>query len=285
MNGLGAGAFSIARKAGSSVRSSLPEDDSDGGMRVKKSTLGPAENPSIEDQRGYWNERWGSQRTPNEWQSRRAEAILAMLRTCPLEDSRILDLGCATGWMTHRLSEFGTAEGVDLSETAIAMARAQFPGIRYTAGDLYEMTLSSEPVDVVVCQEVIAHVSDPRGLIDRIDEVMKPGGYIIISAANKLVMNRVRFEDGIVGVGPEDPDEHIKKWLGMGDLKGLLKPRFKILRSTSVIPMGHRGFLRIVNSHKLNRALGRVLGAKRLESVKERLGLGYSIIVMGQKLS
>ena len=241
--------------------------------------------PSIEDQQGYWDDRWSSQRSPNEWQLRRAEAILDLLRSCPLENPRILDLGCATGWMTSRLAEFGIAEGVDLSETAIAMARSQFPGIRFTAGDLYEISLTAEAFDIVVCQEVIAHVGDPPGLIQRIDSVMKPGGYLVITAANKLVMDRMRFSDGIVGVGPEDPEEHIKKWPSMGDLKRLLRPNFKILRATSVIPMGNRGILRVVNSHKLNQLLGQLVTPQRLEALKERLGLGYSIIVMGQKLS
>jgi len=242
-------------------------------------------DPSIESQQGYWDDRWGSQRSPNEWQTRRADAILDLLRSCPVENPRILDLGCATGWMTSRLAELGTAEGVDLSEAAIAIARSQFPGIRFTAGDLYEIPLTTEPVDIVVCQEVIAHVSDPPGLIERISGVLKPGGYLVITAANRLVMNRVRFSDGIVGVGPEDPDEHIKKWPSMGDLKRLVKTNFKILRATSVIPLGNRGILRVVNSQKLNQLLGRLVSPQRLEALKEELGFGYSIIVMGQKRS
>lgn len=33
-------------------------------------------DPSIDAQQGYWDDRWSSQRSPNEWQIRRAEAIL-----------------------------------------------------------------------------------------------------------------------------------------------------------------------------------------------------------------
>jgi len=187
--------------------------------------------------------------------------------------------------MTRWLAEFGTVEGVDLSEGAIAIARSQFPGTRFTAGDLYEIPLTAGPVDLVVCQQVIAHVGDPVGLLERIDNVMNPGAYLVITSANKFVMDRVRFSDGIVGVGPEDPDEHIKKWLGMRDLKLLLKPHFKVLSTTSIIPMGNHGVLRVVNSHKLNSVMARILTPGRLEALKERMGLGYQIIVMGQKTS
>lgn len=242
-----------------------------------------ASGPPIEAQERYWDDRWGHQRSPNAWQARRADAIFEMLRGLPLENPRILDLGCATGWMTKRLSELGSAEGIDLSPEAIATARSQYPEIRFRAGDLYEISLSEEPVDLVVCQEVIPHVSDQRRLVERIAAVTKPGGYLVMTAANKFVMERVRDEDGIVGVGPADPAEHIKKWLDMKGLKRLLEPHFKVLRTTSVIPMGHRGVLRVINSHRLNKLLGLIVSTQRLEALKERMGLGYSIIALGQK--
>jgi SAM-dependent methyltransferase len=242
-------------------------------------------NPSAAAQQEYWDDRWGVQRTPNEWQSRRADAILSMLKSLGLDKPRILDLGCATGWMTKMLSEIGPAEGVDLSSTAIEIAKSRFPGIRYTAGDLYAISLASEPVDVVVCQEVIPHVSDQALLIRRISDVLKPGGYLIITAANKFVMDRTRDSDGLVGVGDEDPEDHIKKWLDMKGLKRLIENDFTVMQSTSVIPMGHRGWLRLINSAKLNGLLSWLIPQERLDAVKERMGFGYSIIVLGRKKS
>lgn len=240
------------------------------------------EELSIEAQKTYWDERWEIQRSPNDWQKRRAQAILAMLQDLSLDSPRILDLGCATGWMTKLLSEFGSAEGVDLSETAIAIAKSQYPEIQFTAGDIYEISLTSDPVDVVVCQEVIAHVGDQPLLVRRIAEVIKPEGYLIISAANKFVMDRMRDADGI-GVGPEDPKEHIKQWVDMKGLKHLLEPYFTVIRTASIIPMGERGWLRVINSHKLNKAVGWLISPRRLEAIKERMGFGYSIIAIGQK--
>jgi hypothetical protein len=63
----------------------------------------------------------------------------------------------------------------------------------------------------------------------------------------------------------------------------LLEPRFRVRRTTSVIPIGHRGVLRLVNSYKLNRTLGLVVPPTRIERLKERAGLGYSIIALAQK--
>lgn len=243
-----------------------------------------ADAPKIQAQRSYWDERWEIQRSPNDFQKRRAKAILALLQNLRLESPRILDLGCATGWMTKLLSEFGPAEGVDLSGTAIAIAKSQYPEIQFTAGDIFTIPLSADPVDVVVCQEVIAHVSDQPLLVRRIAEVIKPGGYLIISAANKFVMDRMRDSDGI-GVGPADPEEHIKNWLDMKGLKRLLESHFTVIRTTSAIPMGNRGWLRIINSHKLNKAVGWLITQRRLEALKDQMGFGYSIIAVGKKKS
>ena len=243
------------------------------------------DDPSIGTQQAYWDDRWETQRSPNDWQKQRAQAILAILEGLSLDSPRILDLGYATGWMTKLLSELGPAEGVDLSEAAIAQAKSQYPGIQFTAGNLYEIPLTSGSVDLVVCQEVIAHVSDQPQLVHRIAEVIKPGGYLIISAANKFVMDRMRDSDGLVGVGAEDPDEHIKKWLDMKGLKRLLEPYFTVNRTTSVIPIGERGLLRIINSHKLNKAVAWLISQRRLDALKARLGVGYSIIAIGQKKS
>ncbi len=233
--------------------------------------------PSIGAQRKYWDDRWERQATPNAWQSRQGNAILALLRTLSLQDPRILDLGCATGWMTNLLGELGHAEGFDLSETAIAGARSRFPEIHFTSGDLYKSRFTDELFDVVVCQEVIAHVSDQARLVELIASLTKPGGYLLLSSANKFVMDRVEH--------PPDPEEHIKKWVDIRGLKRLLHPHFRVLRTTSVIPMGHRGVLRLVNSHKLNRAIEWIVPPRSLEALKEWLRLGYSIIALGQKRS
>jgi len=248
-------------------------------------TANDAANPSAEEQQAYWDERWARQKTPNDWQSRRARVILSMLRDLSLDSPRSLDLGCATGWMTKMLSEFGPAEGVDLSETAIEMAKSKYPDIPFTAGNAYEIPLTGDPVDVVVCQEVIAHVSDQPQLVRRIADVIRPGGYLIISCANKYVMDRVKDSDGIVGVGSEDPNEHIKKWLDIKGLKDLLEPYFTVTRTASVIPMGRRGWLRVINSEKLNKSLSRLIPQSRLDAFKERMGFGYTIIAVGQKKS
>jgi hypothetical protein len=76
---------------------------------------------------------------------------------------------------------------------------------------------------------------------------------------------------------------HLERWVSYRGLVELLEPRFVVLRRRSIIPRGQHGFLRVVNSTKLNRVLGRVVGTATLEAMKERLGLGYVNIVSARK--
>ena len=131
--------------------------------------------------------------------------------------------------------------------------------------------------DVIVAQEVVAHVPDQARFVEILATALKPGGYLVISAANRIVMERVDF-------GP-DPREHIKRWLTLGELKRLVRPRLRVLRGRTIIPLGDRGLLRIVNSERLNRLVGWFVPRERLEAWKERAGLGYSVIVLASTLA
>jgi 2-polyprenyl-3-methyl-5-hydroxy-6-metoxy-1,4-benzoquinol methylase len=152
-----------------------------------------ANPPSFADQRDYWDDRWARTPRPNGYQLRRGAVILSLLRELRLTAPKILDYGCGTGWFTAELATIGSAVGVDLSEQAIAEARRRHPQTAFLAANLFELDLPERDFDVVVSQEVIAHVVDPRAYLGRISRMLKPGGYLVLTTANKIVMNRLRL--------------------------------------------------------------------------------------------
>lgn len=241
----------------------------------------PSSSPPIETQQEFWNQHWQNakaRRVVNDWSLARFHKIVEYLQSLALRLPTILDLGCGPGWYTERLAAFGHITGVDLSEQAIAMAKARAPHIEFLAGNIYRVPLPADHFDVVVSQEVLAHVDDQPRYIDRAADVLKPGGYLILSTDNKFVMERL----GDVGWVPLPP-EHIDAFLDIPGLKRLLRTRFRILRMTTVLPMGHSGILRLVNSPKLNRLLELVFSRRTLTALKERAGFGLTTIVLAQK--
>jgi|SRR5579872_7371727 len=250
--------------------------------RTEKNTMASRQSlPSIEDQRKFWNwhwEHWQERKVLNDWTERRAHEILGLVQGLNLKQPRILDLGCGLGWFTERLAGLGEAHGIDLSEEGIAAARVRRPDITYLAGNLYEAPLERNYFDVVVSQEVIAHVEDQPKYVDLAADVLKPGGYFIVTTGNKFVMSRL----GDVGWNVQPP-QHIARQLGRGELKDMLRPRYAVRKTLTIIPHGTRGILRLVNSYKLNTAVGWLVSQQKLDALKEKAGLGWQMIVMAQK--
>jgi polysaccharide pyruvyl transferase WcaK-like protein/2-polyprenyl-3-methyl-5-hydroxy-6-metoxy-1,4-benzoquinol methylase len=233
--------------------------------------------PGLPEQQRYWDQKWSREKDeyPNAWAHRRGAIIAEWVRSLPVDRPKILDLGCGTGWLTEELAQIGPATGIDLSEETVALARSRYPHASFLAGNVLDMPLPSGDYDVVVSQEVIAHVEDQRGYMDRVSQVLKPDGYLIITTVNPFVHERSGW--------PPQPHGHIEQWLDRSALKRLLQPCFRVLRMTTVVPMGHRGILRLVNSPRLNSTLRFVIPQRNLMALKERAGLGWTRMALAQK--
>jgi len=242
-----------------------------------------AKVPQLEEQHRFWNwhwRHWEERKTANDWKDRRHEAVLSFLSSLSLDRPDIIDLGCGPGRYTEKFSVLGHVTGVDLSDEAIAMASARFPDVTFHAGNLYELPLPAEHYDVVISQEVIDHVEDRVAFLDRVAYLLKPRGYLILACNNKFVMDRLTKEEC-----PPQPPEHITQCLTVRGWKHLLSSHYHVLRAKTLVMRGHRGILRLVNSPRLNAALGVVLRGNSLEALKEWAGFGYIIVLLAQKKS
>jgi SAM-dependent methyltransferase len=98
---------------------------------------------------------------------------------------RVLDCACGVGYGSHRLLDAGERShrvtGVDIDQSAIAYARANFsdPRLDYVCADASQF--DAEPFDVIVSFETIEHVADPTALIANFVRLLAPGGLLIAS--------------------------------------------------------------------------------------------------------
>jgi hypothetical protein len=74
----------------------------------------------------------------------------------------------------------------------------------------------------------------------------------------------------------------LRRFVDSRELRDLLELQFEVLELFSVTPLANRGFMRIVNSYKLNRALRAVVGT-HVETFKERRGLGWTLMALAHK--
>jgi 2-polyprenyl-3-methyl-5-hydroxy-6-metoxy-1,4-benzoquinol methylase len=207
---------------------------------------------------------------------RRAECVLRHLKSFALSNPNILDVGCANGWLCAELAYFGTVTGIDLANRAITTARSRYRNIGFICGDFLTLDLPTGHFDVVVSVDVIAYVCDQRSFLDRVATVLKPRGYLILICPNKFIWDRTRFTRQLEGKVPV-------RWLHMQDLKDLLSRHFVALHSETIIPGGNRGMLRLINSNKVQRTIETIIRREHIVKLKERVGLGKSLVVLAQK--
>lgn len=103
-----------------------------------------------------------------------------------MRGARVLDFGCATGWLTLGLAQMGChAVGVDISPAALKLAEGQkaAPTARPRRGtaefhvyDGVRLPLADASLDRVVCFDAFHHVKDQRATLMEFARVLKPGG-------------------------------------------------------------------------------------------------------------
>jgi SAM-dependent methyltransferase len=115
-------------------------------------------------------------------------SILKQLQVKP--GARVLEIGCGLGYLVYALVQAGySAEGWDLSPSAIATATRRF-GAHYSVRNANdEGTLGTTTFDVVIFTSFIEHVTDPIGFVAAAKTLLAPGGSIILSTDNKSFFN------------------------------------------------------------------------------------------------
>lgn len=94
-------------------------------------------------------------------------------------DLRILDVGCGTGANLKMLAEFGTAEGVDLSQQALEFCRERgLDGVRY--GEAENLPFEDNSFDLVTALDVLEHLDDDGAGLNEIFRVLRPGGHALL---------------------------------------------------------------------------------------------------------
>ncbi len=94
----------------------------------------------------------------------------------------MLELGCGQGMTARRIVDAGHRyTGVDISAEQLRRARALVPEAELRQADLTQVACEAESLDAVVSLYVFNHLprADLPGLLRRIAEWLRPGGYLL----------------------------------------------------------------------------------------------------------
>ena len=235
----------------------------------------------LEEQKRFWNSwdsRYREQHPLDPMSERRGETVVEWLRKLGLKQPRILEVGCANGWLSERLSALGSVTATDLADEVVDRAQTRLPQVRFLAGDFLDLDFGAGAFDVVICLETISCIADQQRFVDGIARVLRPGGHLILTTHNRFVFERM---DDVAPLAPGQ----VRKWLSKEQLRQLLKKDFRLLRLATIGPAGRKGILRFVNSYKLDTLFTRIAGSARLRRAKELLGFGQTTAVLCRRVA
>lgn len=100
---------------------------------------------------------------------------------------RILEIGAAKGNFLHRfLAEFPKwkASAIEPSRLSAASLARRIPKVDLHVGPLGNYSAKSDQFDIIISNFVIAHLEDPFSFVEKVRELVKPGGYVLIGTPN-----------------------------------------------------------------------------------------------------
>lgn len=109
--------------------------------------------------------------------------VLTMFLPAPEKNSKLLEVGCGSGYLLGRMKQLGwDVEGVDFDHEAVRLAREV--GLVVKCGKLEECAYPSSFFDAIYMGNLIEHVHDPIELLNECYRLLKPAGKLVIVTPN-----------------------------------------------------------------------------------------------------
>ena len=234
---------------------------------------------NIEEQKTFYNERWGEFEFANRLKLMRCTAILRAMAASGLYQPKIIDLGSGTGWLAGIIGNFGPTTGVELSNTAVIEASRKYPHVQFMDEDILQWDYPKETFDIVVSQEDIEHIEVQKAYLDVAHGLLRPKGYLILTTPNART-----FEAMPKHQREAWSNQPIENWLTVAELRDLLQHRFEVVRLTTIIPNhGILGVYRFVNSVWLKALFQRLRLGNSFDSLRLNLGYGLHTLAVARK--
>jgi SAM-dependent methyltransferase len=213
-------------------------------------------------------------------------SITEKLRT-PHSALRILDVGCGTGANLEMLSQFGSAEGVDVSDDALEFCRSK--GLTVQKGLAEQLPYPDETFNVTTALDVVEHLDDDIGGLKEMYRVTKTGGYSLIfvpafmwlwGVQDDISNHRIRYTRRQIVERLEKAGFMVERatYANWTFFAPILTGR-TIMRLTGIKPESENN----VNVSALNGVFGKLFASERFWLNRFDFPFGVSIVVVATK--
>ncbi|MBI2028898.1 methyltransferase domain-containing protein [Candidatus Gottesmanbacteria bacterium] len=96
------------------------------------------------------------------------------------KEARVLDVGCAFGYLLKHLKPNQHKFGLDISEYALSKAQQNTPSANLVQAEALHLPYMSEAFDCVTALDVCEHIPDFAGSVKELARITKQDGIVII---------------------------------------------------------------------------------------------------------
>lgn len=138
------------------------------------------ETPEYEYNKGYFiNNKYKDESALEKEHARRKNLVKKYL-----QGGTLLDYGCASGEFVQYVSDIYKAEGCDISQDAIEIAKKKYKELHDRFWCITELEKKDQKYDAVCLWDAIEHISDPYDIMLKLKGLVKNDGCIFISTPN-----------------------------------------------------------------------------------------------------
>ncbi len=103
----------------------------------------------------------------------------------PQSGEYVLDLGCGTGHLTHKIANSGAeVVGIDSASTMIDQARNHYPTLTFDVVDAKNLQFT-EQFDAVFSNAVLHWIKEPEKVVSGVWQALKPRGRFVVEFGGK----------------------------------------------------------------------------------------------------
>jgi len=123
----------------------------------------------------------------------------------------VLDYGCGTGWISNEIAEYvKRIHAIDISSNMIAIAEKKakernIENVNYAHSTIFDERYRKGSFDVILAFHVLHLLEDEHIVLQRMNELLKPGGLLISATpcvGEKIWLRNLLFIAGRVGLVP-----------------------------------------------------------------------------------
>ncbi|HEX2639910.1 MAG TPA: methyltransferase domain-containing protein [Pyrinomonadaceae bacterium] len=200
---------------------------------------------------------------------------------------RILDVGCGTGANLEMLSQFGQAEGVDVSDDALAFCERK--GLKVQKGLAEKLPFADETFDLTTALDVVEHLDDDVAGLKEMYRVTKKGCYSLVfvpafmwlwGVQDDISNHRIRYTKRQIVERLQKAGYQIERatYANWTFFAPILAGR-TVMKLTGIKPESENN----VNVSALNGVFGKLFSSERLWLKNFDFPFGVSIVLVARK--